>query len=104
MNGNVPVAWKQVANLTVWSEVDAGAEVELTVPAATAYMGNGTRSWFSRTLAGTGGSSSDVVLPSKSRTNTPDMGSGSITAYTSLILGRPVEFRGVHDSTGTHAG
>jgi signal transduction histidine kinase len=38
--------------LTVWSEVDAGAEVELTVPAAAAYMGSGRRSWFSRTVAG----------------------------------------------------
>ena len=38
--------------LTVWSEVDAGAEVELTVPAAAAYMGSGRRSWFSRIVAG----------------------------------------------------
>jgi signal transduction histidine kinase/ligand-binding sensor domain-containing protein len=38
--------------LTVWSEVDAGAEVELTVPAAAAYMESGRRSWFSRTVAG----------------------------------------------------
>jgi signal transduction histidine kinase/ligand-binding sensor domain-containing protein len=39
-------------SLTVWSDVDAGAEVELTVPAATAYMGSRRRSWFSRTIAG----------------------------------------------------
>ncbi|MGA9245070.1 MAG: ATP-binding protein [Silvibacterium sp.] len=39
-------------NLTVWNKVGAGAEVELTVPAATAYTGSGRRSWFSRTVAG----------------------------------------------------
>ena len=39
-------------SLTVWSEVGAGAEVELAVPAATAYAGSGRRSWFSRTVAG----------------------------------------------------
>ncbi len=39
-------------SLTVWSEVGAGAEVELTVPAATAYMGSARRSWFSRTVDG----------------------------------------------------
>jgi len=39
-------------NLTVWSEVDAGAEVEFTVPAADAYVRSGRRSWFSRTVAG----------------------------------------------------
>jgi len=39
-------------SLTVWSEMGAGAEVELTVPAATAYMGRRRRSWFSRTVAG----------------------------------------------------
>lgn len=39
-------------NLTLWSEVDAGTEVELTVPAATAYSGSGRSAWFSRTHAG----------------------------------------------------
>ena len=36
--------------LAVWSELDAGTEVELTVPAARAYRENGLRSWFSRRL------------------------------------------------------
>jgi signal transduction histidine kinase len=39
-------------NLALWSEVDGGTEVELTVPAATAYSGSGRGAWFSRTLAG----------------------------------------------------
>ena len=38
------------AKLTVWSEVDAGTEVELRVPASTAYATSRRRSWFSRTL------------------------------------------------------
>ena len=39
-------------SLTVWSEVDAGTEVELTIPAATVYSRSGRRSWFLRTVAG----------------------------------------------------
>lgn len=38
-------------NLTVWSEVNAGTEVELCVPAESAYASRG-RSWWMRTLAG----------------------------------------------------
>ena len=34
--------------LVVWSEVDAGTEVELRVPASTAYAAAGRSSWFSR--------------------------------------------------------
>ena len=34
--------------LTVWSEVDAGTEVELCVPASSAYATAQRRSWFSR--------------------------------------------------------
>ena len=34
--------------LVVWSEVDAGTEVELRVPASTAYATAERRSWFSR--------------------------------------------------------
>ncbi len=34
--------------LVVWSEVDAGTEVELRVPASTAYAGAQRPSWFSR--------------------------------------------------------
>ena len=34
--------------LTVWSEVDAGTEVELCVPASKAYAAARRRSWFSR--------------------------------------------------------
>ena len=34
--------------LTIWSEVDAGTEVELRLPAAIAYASAGRRSWFSR--------------------------------------------------------
>jgi signal transduction histidine kinase len=34
--------------LVVWSEVDAGTEVELRVPASTAYATAQRRSWFSR--------------------------------------------------------
>jgi signal transduction histidine kinase len=38
--------------LTVWSELDAGTEVELRVPAGTAYATAPQRSWLSRKLAG----------------------------------------------------
>ena len=34
--------------LVVWSEVDAGTEVELRVPASAAYATAQRRSWFSR--------------------------------------------------------
>jgi signal transduction histidine kinase len=34
--------------VTVWSEVDAGTEVELCVPASKAYAAARRRSWFSR--------------------------------------------------------
>ena len=36
--------------LAVWSELNAGTEVELTVPAAKAYEEIGQRSWLSRML------------------------------------------------------
>ena len=38
--------------LVVWSEVDAGTEVELGVPASVAYMTDRKRSWLLRKLAG----------------------------------------------------
>ena len=38
--------------LTVWSEVDAGTEVELRVPAVHAYAAARRASWLSRKLAG----------------------------------------------------
>ena len=38
--------------LTVWSEVDAGTEVELWVPASSAYTAGRRPSWFSRKLVG----------------------------------------------------
>jgi len=34
--------------LAVWSEVDAGTEIELRVPASTAYATAQRSSWFSR--------------------------------------------------------
>jgi len=42
--------------LTVWSELDAGTEVELKIPAANAYesAGGRGRSWFAEKLAGKG--------------------------------------------------
>lgn len=39
------------ADLAVWSEVGAGTEVELRLPAATAYAVSGKRSWLSELLA-----------------------------------------------------
>jgi len=39
------------AKLTVWSEVDAGTEVELRVPAGVAYATARKGSWLSRTFA-----------------------------------------------------
>ncbi len=39
-------------NLTVWSEVDAGTEVELRIPAGIAYTASGRASWWSRMFAG----------------------------------------------------
>jgi signal transduction histidine kinase len=39
------------AKLTVWSEVDAGTEVELRLPASIAYATVREGSWFSRTFA-----------------------------------------------------
>jgi len=38
--------------LSVWSEVGAGTEVELRIPASTAYATTRRGSWFSRTFAG----------------------------------------------------
>jgi signal transduction histidine kinase len=38
--------------LVVWSEVDAGTEVELRVPASSAYVTAPRGSWFSRNFAG----------------------------------------------------
>jgi signal transduction histidine kinase/ligand-binding sensor domain-containing protein len=38
--------------LTVWSEVNAGTEVELEIPAGTAYAKTPRRSWLSEKLAG----------------------------------------------------
>ena len=38
--------------LTVWSEVEAGTEVEIRVPASTAYTADRRASWLSRKLAG----------------------------------------------------
>ena len=40
------------AKLTVWSEVGAGTEVELCIPASTAYATTNERSWLSQKLAG----------------------------------------------------
>ena len=40
--------------LTVWSEVDAGTEVELQIPARAAYAMVSRRSWLSEKLAGKG--------------------------------------------------
>ena len=37
--------------LTIWSEVDAGTEVEVRVPANIAYVTSRKRSWFSRKFA-----------------------------------------------------
>ena len=39
-------------NLEVWSEIDAGTEIELLVPAGKAYAAHRRRSWISRKLAG----------------------------------------------------
>ena len=39
------------AKLTVWSEVDAGTEVEMRLPAATAYAATRRRSWLVRKFA-----------------------------------------------------
>jgi len=39
-------------NLTVWSEVGAGTEVDLQIPASTAYATAPKRSWLSEKLAG----------------------------------------------------
>jgi signal transduction histidine kinase len=38
-------------NLDIWSEIDAGTEVELRIPAATAYATPAKRSWLSELLA-----------------------------------------------------
>jgi hypothetical protein len=38
--------------LTVWSEIGAGTELELQIPAGTAYKTAPRRSWFSEKLAG----------------------------------------------------
>src|SRR5271165_4447495 len=40
--------------LTVWSDVAAGTEVELTIPASIAYAGSRRRSWLSERLSGKG--------------------------------------------------
>lgn len=38
------------AKLTVWSKMGEGSEVELQIPAGTAYAGEGKRSWVSELL------------------------------------------------------
>jgi len=39
-------------NLGVWSKLDSGTEIELTIPASTAYAASTQRrSWFSRRTA-----------------------------------------------------
>jgi signal transduction histidine kinase len=38
--------------LVIWSEVDAGTEVELGIPAGVAYVTASKRSWLSQLLAG----------------------------------------------------
>jgi len=40
--------------LAVWSELDAGTEVELSIPAATAYATSPRRSWLSEKFSGKG--------------------------------------------------
>jgi nitrate/nitrite-specific signal transduction histidine kinase len=40
--------------LTVWSEADAGTEVELRIPATKSYLASRKRSWFSRRAPRTG--------------------------------------------------
>src|SRR5208337_4669711 len=42
------------AKLGVWSDVAAGTEVELTIPASIAYAGSRRRSWLSERLSGKG--------------------------------------------------
>lgn len=39
------------ANLEIWSEIDAGTEVELCISAATAYVTSAKRSWLSELIA-----------------------------------------------------
>ena len=39
------------AKLTVWSEDDAGTEVEVRIPASTAYAATRRRSWLVRKFA-----------------------------------------------------
>jgi ligand-binding sensor domain-containing protein/signal transduction histidine kinase len=38
--------------LTIWSQVDSGTEVELSIPASIVYTGSGRHSWLPRMLAG----------------------------------------------------
>jgi hypothetical protein len=39
------------ANLTIWSEVNAGTELELCIPAAAAYKTARRATWLSRRFA-----------------------------------------------------
>jgi hypothetical protein len=39
------------ANLEIWSEIAAGTELELRIPAGTAYSTTAKRSWLSELLA-----------------------------------------------------
>ena len=38
--------------LTVWSEINAGTEVELCIPASTVYVAASRRSWWARNFPG----------------------------------------------------
>jgi signal transduction histidine kinase len=40
--------------LEVWSRLDSGTQIELTIPGATAYGVSARRSWWSRVLSGNG--------------------------------------------------
>ena len=48
---STPNLWGKLA---VWSEHDAGTEVELSIPASTAYATSPCRSWLSEKLSGKG--------------------------------------------------
>jgi signal transduction histidine kinase len=39
------------AKLDIWSEIETGTEVDLRIPAATAYAKTAKRSWWSGLLA-----------------------------------------------------
>jgi nitrate/nitrite-specific signal transduction histidine kinase len=46
--------------LAIWSETDSGTEIELNIPASTAYATSHRRSWWSQKFSGNGTDETEI--------------------------------------------